>query len=202
MEIKTTQRIGRLGHPVHEVYNQTGDKIYEAHDELPCEFWSPHLLETIESHCQLNASDVEKISSILRQSWLIWGNIDDENRIYNPEKFQHFIHTFQQQEPEDRSLIIQEIVALLGKGVNRYGEKMRAMNDLLNEKWDELILFQGRGKPNAESLKKGKKHLENALASFCENKGLSNTTETGQRAIQEIFQAALKEEHMIVFTQI
>ncbi|OUX37962.1 MAG: hypothetical protein CBE26_02130 [Kiritimatiellaceae bacterium TMED266] len=202
MEIRSTQRMGRLGHPVHEIYNQAGEKIYEAHDELACEFWSPHLLETIENHSQLNAGDIEEVSEILRQSWLIWGNIDDENRIYNPDKFQHFIHTFHQQEPEDRYLIIQEIVSLLGKGVNRYGEKMRAMNDLLNEKWDELILFQGRGKPNADSLKKGKKHLENGLASFCKNKGLSNENETQLRAIQEIFQAALQEEHMIVFTQI
>ena len=202
MEIRSTQRMGRLGHPVHEIYNQAGEKIYEAHDELACEFWSPHLLETIENHSQLNAGDIEEVSEILRQSWLIWGNIDDENRIYNPDKFQHFIHTFHQQEPEDRYLIIQEIVSLLGKGVNRYGEKMRAMNDLLNEKWDELILFQGRGNPNADSLKKGKKHLENGLASFCKNKGLSNENETQLRAIQEIFQAALQEEHMIVFTQI
>lgn len=202
MEIRSTQRMGRLGHPVHEIYNQAGEKIYEAHDELPCEFWSPLLLETLEKHCQLNVGDVEQVSSILRQSWLIWGNIDDENRIYNPEKFQYFIHTFLQQEPEDRYLIIQEIVSLLGKGVNRYGEKMRAMNDLLNEKWDELILFQGRGKPNAESLKKGKEHLESELKSFCENKGITENAEHGLLAYQEILQAALKEEHMMVFTQI
>ncbi len=202
MEIKPTQQIGRLGHPIHEIYNQQGQKIYEAHDELPCEFWSQHLLETIEKHSPLATGDIQEISTILRQSWLIWGNIDDENRIYNPEKFQHFIHTFQEQDPEDRYLIIQEIVALLGKGINRYGEKMRAMNDLLNEKWDELLLFQGRGKPNAESLKKGRAHLENALATFCENKGISATTPDGKSAQQAILQAALQEEHMIVFTQI
>ena len=177
-------------------------KIYEAHDELPCEFWSQHLLETIEKHSPLATGDIQEISTILRQSWLIWGNIDDENRIYNPEKFQHFIPASQEQAPEDRFLIIQEIVALLGKGINRYGEKMRAMNDLLNEKWDELLLFQGRGKPNAESLKKGRAHLENALATFCENKGISATTPDGKSAQQAILQAALQEEHMIVFTQI
>ena len=31
---------------------------------------------------------------------------------------------------------------------------MRAMKELLDEKWDELLLFQGRGKPNLDSLQK------------------------------------------------
>ena len=94
MEIKPTDTIGRLGLPITEVYNQSGTKIYEAHDDLPCEFWSEYLLETIEQYIPLQPGDVEPIASILREAWTTWGNIDDENRIYHPEKFQQFVRHF------------------------------------------------------------------------------------------------------------
>ena len=202
MEIKSTNTIGRLGLPITEVYNQAGIKIYEAHDDLPCEFWSELLLETIEQYIPLQPGDVEPIASILREAWTTWGNLDDENRIYHPEKFQQFVNNFRQQETEDQHLIIQEIVALLGKSVNRYGEKMRAMKELLDEKWDELILFQGRGKPNLTTLQKGKDYLSTALAAYCESKGVHLDQTAGKLAFDDIFEAALKEEHMAVFKQI
>ena len=202
MEIKPTDTIGRLGLPITEVYNQAGTKIYEAHDDLPCEFWSELLLETIEQYVPLQPGDVEPIAAILREAWTTWGNLDDENRIYHPEKFQQFVNNFRQQETEDQHLIIQEIVALLGKSVNRYGEKMRAMKELLDEKWDELILFQGRGKPNLTTLQKGKDYLSTALAAYCESKGVHLDQTAGKLAFDDIFEAALKEEHMAVFKQI
>ena len=202
MEIKPTDTIGRLGLPITEVYNQAGTKIYEAHDDLPCEFWSELLLETIEQYIPLQPGDVEPIAAILREAWTTWGNLDDENRIYHPEKFQQFVYNFRQQETEDQHLIIQEIVALLGKGVNRYGEKMRAMKELLDEKWDELILFQGRGKPNLTTLQKGKDYLSTALAAYCESKGVHLDQTAGRLAFEAIFEAALEEEHMAVFKQI
>ncbi len=202
MEIKTIETIGRLGLPITEVYNQAGTKIYEAHDDLPCEFWSQPLLETIEQHIPLQPGDVEPIAAILREAWTTWGNLDDENRIYHPEKFHQFVQNFRQQEIEDQCLIIQEIVALLGKGVNRYGEKMRAMKDLLDEKWDELMLFQGRGKPNLNTLQKGKEYLSTALAAYCESKGIHLDQAAGKKAFEAIFEAALEEEHMAVFKQI
>ncbi|MAW39945.1 MAG: hypothetical protein CMF27_03355 [Kiritimatiellaceae bacterium] len=202
MEIKTIETIGRLGLPITEVYNQAGTKIYEAHDDLPCEFWSQPLLETIEQHIPLQPGDVEPIAAILREAWTTWGNLDDENRIYHPEKFHQFVQNFRQQEIEDQYLIIQEIVALLGKGVNRYGEKMRAMKDLLDEKWDELMLFQGRGKPNLNTLQKGKEYLSTALAAYCESKGIHLDQAAGKKAFEAIFEAALEEEHMAVFKQI
>lgn len=202
MEIKTIETIGRLGLPITEVYNQAGTKIYEAHDDLPCEFWSQPLLETIEQHIPLQPGDVEPIAAILREAWSTWGNLDDENRIYHPEKFHQFVQNFRQQEIEDQYLIIQEIVALLGKGVNRYGEKMRAMKDLLDEKWDELMLFQGRGKPNLNTLQKGKEYLSTALAAYCESKGIHLDQAAGKKAFEAIFEAALEEEHMAVFKQI
>ena len=202
MEIKPTDTIGRLGLPITEVYNQAGTKIYEAHDDLPCEFWSEFLLETIEEYIPLQPGDVEPIAAILREAWTTWGNLDDENRIYQPEKFQQFVNNFRQQETEDQHLIIQEIVALLGKGVNRYGEKMRAMKELLDEKWDELILFQGRGKPNLTTLQKGKDYLSTALAAYCESKGVHLDQTAGRLAFEAIFEAALEEEHMAVFKQI
>ena len=93
-------------------------------------------------------------------------------------------------------------MALLGKGVNRYGEKMRAMKELLDEKWDELLLFQGRGKPNLTSLQKGKKYLEEALLSYCKDKGLNMEKEKDKKAFDEIFTKSLNEEHMTVFKQI
>ena len=202
MEIKTIETIGRLGLPITDVYNQAGTKIYEAHDDLPCEFWSQPLLETIEQHIPLQPGDVEPIAAILREAWTTWGNLDDENRIYHPEKFHQFVQNFRQQEIEDQYLIIQEIVALLGKGVNRYGEKMRAMKDLLDEKWDELMLFQGRGKPNLNTLQKGKEYLSTALAAYCESKGIHLDQAAGKKAFEAIFEAALEEEHMAVFKQI
>ena len=202
MEIKTIETIGRLGLPITEVYNQAGTKIYEAHDDLPCEFWSQPLLETIEQHIPLQPGDVEPIAAILREAWTTWGNLDDENRIYHPEKFHQFVQNFRQQEIEDQYLIIQEIVALLGKGVNRYGEKMRAMKDLLDEKWDELMLFQGRGKPHLNTLQKGKEYLSTALAAYCESKGIHLDQAAGKKAFEAIFEAALEEEHMAVFKQI
>ena len=202
MEIKSTNTIGRLGLPITEVYNQSGTKIYEAHDDLPCEFWSEFLLETIEQYIPLQPGDVEPIASILREAWTTWGNIDDENRIYHPEKFQQFVLNFRQQETEDQHLIIQEIVALLGKSVNRYGEKMRAMKELLDEKWDEIILFQGRGKPNLTTLQKGKDYLSTALAAYCESKGVHLDQTAGRQAFEAILEAALEEEHMAVFKQI
>ena len=202
MEIKPTDTIGRLGLPITEVYNQAGTKIYEAHDDIPCEFWSQQLLETIEQYIPLEPGDVEPIATILREAWTTWGNLDDESRIYHPEKFQQFVHNFRQQETEDQHLIIQEIVALLGKGVNRYGEKMRAMKELLDEKWDELILYQGRGKPNLTTLKKGKDYLRTALAAYCESKEIHLDQTAGRLAFEAIFKAALEEEHMAVFKQI
>ena len=202
MEIKLTDTIGKLGLPISEVYNQAGTKIYEAHDDLPCEFWSQPLLETIEQYIPLQPGDIEPIATILRKAWTTWGNLDDENRIYHPEKFQQFVHNFRQQEPEDQYLIIQEIVALLGKGVNRYGEKMRAMKELLDEKWDELILFQGRGKPNLTTLQNGKEYLSTALAAYCESKGVHLDQTAGRLAFEAILEAALEEEHMAVFKQI
>ena len=102
MEIKTIETIGRLGLPITEVYNQAGTKIYEAHDDLPCEFWSQPLLETIEQHIPLQPGDVEPIAAILREAWTTWGNLDDENRIYHPEKFHQIIQNFRQQEIEDQ----------------------------------------------------------------------------------------------------
>ena len=118
MELKLTNTIGKLGLPITEVYNKEAIKIYEAHDDLPCEFWSIELLETMEKNIDLLKGDVETISEILRSAWTTWGNLDDENRIYEPEKFHQFIRQFRHQEIEDQYLIIQEIVALLGKGVN------------------------------------------------------------------------------------
>ena len=91
---------------------------------------------------------------------------------------------------------------MLGKGVNRYGEKMRAMKDLLDEKWDELMLFQGRGKPNLNTLQKGKEYLSTALAAYCESKGIHLDQAAGKKAFEAIFEAALEEEHMAVFKQI
>ena len=202
MKIKTTETIGRLGLPITEVYNQAGTKIYEAHDDLPCEFWSQPLLETIEQYIPLQPGDIEPMAAILRNAWTLWGNLDDENRIYHPEKFQQFVQHFRQQEIEDQYLIIQEVVALLGKGVNRYGEKMRAMKDLLDEKWDELILFQGRGKPNLNTLQKGKEYLSTALATYCESNGINLNETAGKKAYEAILEAALEEEHMAVFKQI
>ena len=154
MELKLTNTIGKLGLPITEVHNIERVKIYEAHDDLPCEFWSIELLETMETYIDLLKGD------------------------------------------------IQEIVALLGKGVNRYGEKMRAMKELLDEKWDELLLFQGRGKPNLDSLQKGKKFLEKGLRNYCEGKGLNFEKESDKKAFEEIFTSALNEEHMTVFKQI
>ena len=123
MELKLTNTIGKLGLPITEVYNKERVKIYEAHDDLPCEFWSIELLETMETYIDLLKGDIEEISAILRSAWTTWGNLDDENRIYETEKFHQFVKQFRHQEIEDQYLIIQEIVALLGKGVNRYGEK-------------------------------------------------------------------------------
>ena len=202
MELKLTNTIGKLGLPITEVYNKERVKIYEAHDDLPCEFWSIELLETMETYIDLLKGDIEEISAILRSAWTTWGNLDDENRIYETEKFHQFVKQFRHQEIEDQYLIIQEIVALLGKGVNRYGEKMRAMKELLDEKWDELLLFQGRGKPNLDSLQKGKKFLEKGLRNYCERKGLNFEKESDKKAFEEIFNSALNEEHMTVFKQI
>ena len=45
MELKLTNTIGKLGLPITEVYNKERVKIYEAHDDLPCEFWSLNFLK-------------------------------------------------------------------------------------------------------------------------------------------------------------
>ena len=72
----------------------------------------------------------------------------------------------------------------------------------LDEKWDELILFQGRGKPNLTTLQKGKDYLRTALAAYCESKGVHLDQTAGRLAFEAIFKAALEEEHMAVFKQI
>ena len=95
-----------------------------------------------------------KFPRILLSAWKTWANLDNENKIYDIEKFQQLVQLFRNQESEDRYLLIQEIVALLGKGVNRYGEKMKAMEELLDEKLDEIILYQGRGNQMLIVLKK------------------------------------------------
>ena len=104
------------------------------------------MLEVMEKHFEIEKDDIFEICSILLSAWKTWANLDNENKIYDIEKFQQLVQLFRNQESEDRYLLIQEIVALLGKGVNRYGEKMKAMEELLDEKLDEIILYQGRGK--------------------------------------------------------
>ena len=74
--------------------------------------------------------------------------------------------------------------------------------ELLDEKWDELILFQGRGKPNLTTLQNGKEYLRTALAAYCESKGVHLEQTAGRLAFEAIFEAALEEEHMAVFKQI
>ena len=64
MELKLTNTIGKLGLPITEVYNKEGVKIYEAHDDLPCEFWSIELLETMETYMDLSKGDIEEIKRL------------------------------------------------------------------------------------------------------------------------------------------
>ena len=202
MELKIQDEIGRLGLPITALYNKQAELVYEAHDELPCEFLSVELLEALEQHFPLQSADVEELISIFKKAWCTWANLDDENRLYDPEKFQQLVNLLREQAIEDRYLLIQEIVALLGKGVNRYGEKMRAMDELLDENLDHLLLMQGRGKPTAESLKDGRAYLSASLASYCEARGLKLDQADGKAAFERLFEIALQEEHMAIFTQI
>ena len=202
MKIIKTERAGRLGFPIIEIYNQQNTLIYEAHDELECEFFSIELLNEMEIHFELYQDDIIEITSILKKAWTTWANLDNENKIYSMEKFQLLIKLFREQEPEDRYILIQEVVALLGKGVNRYGEKMKAMNELLDEKLDEIILYQGRGKPNVSSLRLGYDSLKNNLAAFCQKKGLTSAGKLDDVKYNKILKSALNEDHMCVFKQL
>lgn len=202
MKIIKTEQAGRLGFPIIEIYNKQNILVYEAHDELECEFFSIELLDEMEIYFELYKNDILEISSILKNAWTTWANLDNENKIYSMEKFQQLIKLFREQEPEDRYMLIQEVVALLGKGVNRYGEKMKAMNELLDEKLDEILLYQGRGKPNVNSLKIGFDYLKNNLAIFCEKKGLISNGKLDQVKYNKILESALNEDHMCVFKQL
>ena len=198
MKLISSEKIGKYGYPIKEIYNNRGILLYEAHDEIECEFFSLEMLEVMEKHFEIEKDDIFKICSILLSAWKTWANLDNENKIYDIEKFQKLVQLFRNQESEDRYLLIQEIVALLGKGVNRYGEKMKAMEELLDEKLDEIILYQGRGKPNVDSLKKGYKELKNNLNDFCKKKGL----EDNGKEFHEILSITLNEDHMCIFKQI
>ena len=202
MELRNREEIGRLGLPISALYNRQGELVYEAHDELACEFISLELLDALEQHMPIGSADVEELSALLKKAWYTWANLDDENRLYDPEKFQQLINLLRDQAIEDRYLLIQEIVALLGKGVNRYGEKMRAMDELLNENLDHLLLMQGRGKPTAESLRAGRAYLSTALASYCEERGINLDQADGKSTFATLFKIALQEEHMAVFNQL
>ena len=198
MKIITSNTIGRYGYPIKEIYNNKNVLIYEAHDEIECEFFSIDMLETMEKNFEIKKEDVTEISLILSNAWKRWANLDNENKWFCTDKFQQFGKLFREQESEDRYLFIQEVVALLGKGVNRYGEKMRAMEELLDEKLDEILLYQGRGKPNVESLKSGFDQLKNQLANFCEKKGIYSN----DKKFEEILLVTLNEDHMCIFKQI
>ena len=198
MKLIISEKIGKYGYPIKEIYNNRGILLYEAHDEIECEFFSLEMLEVMEKHFEIEKDDIFEICSILLSAWKTWANLDNENKIYDIEKFQKLVQLFRNQESEDRYLLIQEIVALLGKGVNRYGEKMKAMEELLDEKLDEIILYQGRGKPNVDSLKKGYKELKNNLNDFCKKKGL----EDNGKEFHEILSITLNEDHMCIFKQI
>ena len=202
MKIIETHRIGRLGLPIIEVYNKNNTLVYEAHDEIVCEFWSLDLLEILENQFSILEKDIQIISVILKKAWTIWANTDAENRLYDAEKFQQFTNLLRRLESEDRYLFIQEVVALLGKGVNRYGEKMRAMESLLDEKLDEIILYQGRGNPNAESLRKGYHFLEESLKNYCISRGMNIDNREINTVFNEIMRIVLEEEHMCIFKQL
>ena len=198
MKIITTNTIGRYGYPIKEIYNSKNVLVYEAHDEIECEFFSIDMLETMEKNFEIQKEDITEISLILSNAWKTWANLDNENKLFCTDKFQQLVKLFRDLESEDRYLFIQEVVALLGKGVNRYGEKMRAMEELLEEKLDEILLYQGRGKPNVESLKKGFDQLKNELARFCEKKGIN----INDPEFKEILAVTLNEDHMCIFKQI
>ncbi len=202
MKIIKTEKIGRLGFPIIEIYNQQSQLVYEVHDEIECEFFSIELLDIMENDFEIHEQDIIEISSILKNAWITWANLDNENKIYDIEKFQQLVKLFREQESEDRYILIQEIVALLGKGVNRYGEKMKAMSELLDEKLDEILLYQGRGKPNVESLEKGYEYLKNNLALFCEKKGLLSNGKLDKIKYKIILNTVLNEDHMCVFKQL
>lgn len=198
MKLIISEKIGKYGYPIKEIYNNRDILLYEAHDEIECEFFSLEMLEVMEKHFEIEKDDIFEICSILLSAWKTWANLDNENKIYNIEKFQQLVQLFRNQESEDRYLLIQEIVALLGKGVNRYGEKMKAMEELLDEKLDEIILYQGRGKPNVDSLKKGYDELKTNLNDFCKKKGI----EDNGKEFNEILSITLNEDHMCIFKQI
>ena len=123
MKLIISEKIGKYGYPIKEIYNNRDILLYEAHDEIECEFFSLEMLEVMEKHFEIEKDDIFEICSILLSAWKTWANLDNENKIYDIEKFQQLVQLFRNQESEDRYLLIQEIVALLGKGVNRYGEK-------------------------------------------------------------------------------
>ena len=133
MKIITSNTIGRYGYPIKEIYNNKNVLVYEAHDEIECEFFSIDMLEKMEKNFEIKKEDVTEISLILSNAWKTWANLDNENKLFCTDKFQQLVKLFRDLESEDRYLFIQEVVALLGKGVNRYGEKMRAMEELLEE---------------------------------------------------------------------
>ena len=62
----------------------------------------------------------------------------------------------------------------------------------------KILLYQGRGKPNVESLKKGFDQLKNELARFCEKKGIN----INDPEFKEILAVTLNEDHMCIFKQI
>ena len=67
MELKIQDEIGRLEPAYTALYNKQAELVYEAHDELPCEFLSVELLEALEQHFPLQPADVEELISMLKK---------------------------------------------------------------------------------------------------------------------------------------
>ena len=65
MKIITSNKIGRYGYPIKEIYNNKNVLVYEAHDEIECEFFSIDMLETMEKNFEIKKEDVTEISLIL-----------------------------------------------------------------------------------------------------------------------------------------
>ena len=38
MKLISSERIGKYGYPIKEIYNNRGILLYEAHDEIECEY--------------------------------------------------------------------------------------------------------------------------------------------------------------------
>ena len=64
------------------------------------------------------------------------------------------------------------------------------------------MCIRDSGKPTAESLKDGRAYLSASLASYCEARGLKLDQADGKAAFERLFDIALQEEHMAIFTQI